>query len=299
MSFFDRWRYIVIAGPTASGKTHLANTLAQAIGGELINFDSVQVYRGFDIGSAKDKNPPVPMHLIDVCDPHEEFNAAVFASHATKHIDDVRNRNRVPILVGGTGLYLRALWGDGFDDLPTDPGLRTELDSHSTEQLGAKLKQVNYSRWQQIHPNDRVRLLRAVELSELGVKSPSLGHDHSRREEISEAYIVVLDPPRALLHDRIAVRSHKMLKDGLLAEVTQLLARGVDPDCKPMQSIGYKQASAFLKGEIEESDLYEGICTATRRYAKRQCTWFRKVPANVRIQKPVTEEIQDPIEFIK
>ncbi|MCX6130221.1 MAG: tRNA (adenosine(37)-N6)-dimethylallyltransferase MiaA [Proteobacteria bacterium] len=271
-------KYLVITGPTASGKSALAMQLALALHGELINCDSVQVYRGFDIGSAKASRADqelIPHHGLDLVSAAEDYDARVFAEETQGLISEIRQRQRMPIIVGGTGLYLRALWRENWHDLPKNEDLRKELDHLSNEQLQQKLEQIDPVRASQLHRNDRFRLLRAVEIvsllggpmSRLAV-APGLRH---------EAFTVRLLCPRPLLIKRIEQRVAAMLAGGLLAEVEALLAAGVDPAAKPMQSIGYLQAYRFLKGEITAAQLPEQIIIATRQYAKRQETWLNQL----------------------
>ena len=273
-------RSYVVVGPTASGKSALAMELAKKHGGEIVSVDSVQVYRGFDIGSAKPsikEQDDVKHHLIDIKDWHEEFDARLFAAYAKPVLQDIYKRGKVPILVGGTGLYLRALWGGGFhQDLPKDEALRHDLAKLSNEQLKEKLASLDPKRAAQLHVNDRFRLIRALELCLLvgGGWQEKLA---PQKEDRDGAYVYYLRPPRPLLHERIKIRAAKMLEDGLILEVEKLLSMGVLKDCKPMQSIGYKQACDYLSGLIPEAQLCQKIEAATRQYAKRQITWFNKV----------------------
>jgi tRNA dimethylallyltransferase len=272
--------YIVIAGPTASGKSALALELAEQIGGEIVGCDSVQLYRGFDIGSAKpnaEEMNRVPHHLIDVVDWHEDYDAARYGKNARSAIEQIIVRKKVPIVVGGTGLYLRALLQEAFhDDLPSDDSLRAELQLETSEDLYKRLKSCDPKRAAEIHANDRFRVIRAIELNVLlggPVHEKLAKHEEATN---TDALIFILDPERRILHERIAARTKQMLNGGLLEEVSSLLKSGVSAVCKPMESIGYKQAAAFLSGDLSEDLLAEYITVATRQYAKRQCTWFRK-----------------------
>lgn len=280
---------VVVAGPTGSGKTALALALAAAFDGEIIGCDSVQVYRGFDIGSAKAtaaERAAVPHHLIDVVDWQEDFDAARYAQVASAAIEAIRTRKRLPIVVGGTGLYLRALLREDFhEDLPSDAGLRAELRERGTEELYERLKKLDPQRAGAVHPNDRVRVVRALELVTLLGKPL---HEVTQKEVAGgarrrEAYVIVLDPPRAALHAAIAGRTKAMLKDGILEETRALLTAGVTANAKPMQSIGYKQCAELVAGALQEAELEGAIVAATRQYAKRQCTWYRRVEAELRL----------------
>ncbi|HYX32230.1 MAG TPA: tRNA (adenosine(37)-N6)-dimethylallyltransferase MiaA [Oligoflexus sp.] len=270
--------YLVIAGPTASGKSALAMELAQRLRGEIINCDSVQLYRGFDIGSAKPsvaEQALVPHHLLDVVNADENYDASCFAEAAEALIQDIRSRDRLPLVVGGTGLYLRALWRDNWHDLPKSESLRQELETWSNDALHERLQTLDPARAAQLHRNDRYRLQRAVEIAMLTGKP--LSEQTPKSEERNRAFAIRVLCPRPILEERSQHRVEQMLKGGLIEEVRQLLASGVDPQSKPMQSIGYAQVVRFLSGQIKEAELPEQIQIATRQYAKRQETWFKKV----------------------
>ena len=273
------FEYIVVAGPTASGKSGLALKLAEELNGEIVNCDSVQVYKGFDIGSAKPSSEEqnfVPHHLFDVVEAHEDFDAAVYARQAKQVIQEIRGRSRIPIVVGGTGLYLRSLWGQNFHDLPKDPELRSKLEKISNEELMNELEKVDPQRATQIHFNDHLRLVRAVELTRL-LGGPVSGLE-AAEDQSDQAFKIKMNVPRKLLHKRIAIRVEKMLEAGLEQEVRGLIQKGISYSSKPMQSIGYKQMCEQLDGKALSNDaLIEEIVIATRQYAKRQETWFRKV----------------------
>ncbi len=275
-------RYIAVIGPTASGKSALAIRLAQALAGELINCDSVQFYRGFDIGSAKPdaaEQALVPHHLWDLLEPHQEFDAREFAVRAESVVQEVLARGKRPLLVGGTGLYLRALWQEKWHDLPKSEPLRAELSQLSIEDLRTRLEAKDPERARAIHPNDRFRLQRALEISTLlGHPIHELPPAAGRRHE---AFVIRVQCERSLLHERIAKRTEQMLQSGFIEEVEDLLKAGVSPSAKPMQSIGYREVCAFLQGDLAREQLAEAIIIATRQYAKRQETWFRSVEENV------------------
>lgn len=280
-------KFLVVAGPTASGKSALAMDLARRIGGEIVSCDSVQVYRGFDIGSAKpspSEQADIPHHLIDICDWQDDFDAARFATAAREAIADIQRRGRLAIVTGGTGLYLRALLQQAFHaDLPSDETLRSKLKQRDSSDLYAELLIKDRKRAAELHPNDSYRIIRALELNillggPLSEKLPAMVADTN-----DQAVVVILDPARSVLHERIAVRTTQMLGSGLEHEVKDLLNSGVTVQCKPMQSIGYKEVAAHLAGFISGSSLAERINAATRQYAKRQCTWFRKTKAQFRL----------------
>ncbi len=271
------YTHVVIVGPTASGKSDLAMGLARALGGEIISCDSVQIYRKFDIGSAKptpDERKLIPHHLIDIRDWNQPYDAKAYASDAWSAICAVAERGGLPIVVGGTGLYLRALWGDRFQEFaPKDEALREELSLLSSEEIMIRLAKLDPKRASEIHLNDRYRLARALEIAILGggpMHSSILGPD------LRGALTIWLNPQRSLLHNRIARRTNRMLDLGLTDEVSTLRAEGIKDDAKPMQSIGYKQSLEFCDGLLTRSQLFEKIAAATRQYAKRQCTWFKQ-----------------------
>lgn len=274
----SKQEYLVIAGPTASGKSALAMDLARKFRGEIINCDSVQLYRGFNIGSAKptaDEQAAIPHHLLDVVNADESYDARCFAEATEALIKKIRGHDRLPIVVGGTGLYLRALWRDNWHDLPKSESLRQQLETWSHEELYKRLQEIDPVRAAQLHRNDRFRLQRAVEIATLTGKP--LSEQTTISDERHRAFAIRVLCPRPILQERSRQRVEQMLKAGLIEEVRQLLASGVDPNCKPMQSIGYAQVVEFLEGKITEAELPEQIQIATRQYAKRQETWFKKV----------------------
>jgi tRNA dimethylallyltransferase len=271
--------FIVVGGPTASGKSALALDLATALSGDIICCDSVQIYKGFDLGSAKPSNEEqalVPHHLFDVFSWSEGCDAAIYAAKAKEAIALVRSKGRLPIVVGGTGLYLRALLGQQWDDdIPSDQSLRAKLDERESGDLYAQLMAMDPRRAGQIHANDRFRVRRALEINLLTgapVKEPRNALDHKRLHAM-----IYLKPSREILHERINARTRQMISQGLIDEVHLLLATGVAPDCKPMKSIGYKEVVAMLEGRLTLSELGPAIALATRQYSKRQGTLFNKV----------------------
>lgn len=278
MNLPSRPSYLAIIGPTASGKSALALTLAQKLGGELVNCDSVQLYRGFVIGAAQAsaaEQALVPHHLLGVAASTEPFDARLYAEQARLCMQDIRARGNLPILVGGTGLYLRALWQENWHELPKSEELRSELQALTTEDIHSRLRQLDPDRAAALHPNDRYRLQRALEIALLlGHPLKDLPPAEGRR---SEAFVVSIEVPREELQQHIAERTRQMLATGLIEEVKGLLAEGVDPQCKPMQSIGYAETVAYLQGRLPLAELEEAIVIATRQYAKRQETWFRKI----------------------
>lgn len=281
--------YLAVVGPTASGKSALAMDIAKRCKGEIICCDSVQIYRGFDIGAASPTSQDlkeVPHHLFGVASWDENVDAHAYGHMARQVIQDVQERNRVPILVGGTGLYLRAVTGPHLhENLPSDAKLREKLNRRETPRLRRLLERLDPERAEQIHRNDRVRLMRALEIRLI---SGQYFHELTSKPTPVDplANVIVLKPDRKELHQRIEERAAWMLDRGLIEEVQQLLASGVSPQAKPMQSIGYKQVCEFLASKYSRDELKQNIVVATRRYAKRQDTWFAKVPAVSRISAP-------------
>ncbi len=272
----DKRKYIVVAGPTASGKSSLAIDLATRLGGEVVNCDSIQVYQELNIGSAKpsaEEMAQVAHHLFDIIKPDQEFDANKFATLGRLTIAEIISRGKIPIVVGGTGLYLRALWGQNFNALPKSESLRKKLSQLSSNELLGILEDKAPRRKSQVHPNDRFRLQRAAELALLvgDVSASPQNEDTS-----AEAFKIYCKVDRGCLHQKIEARTEKMLAAGLVDEVKNLLKK-YPPHTKPLQSIGYRQVVDYLSGKLEHGNLANIIATATRQYAKRQETWFRKV----------------------
>jgi tRNA dimethylallyltransferase len=276
-------RLIAIVGPTASGKSALALRLARELSGEVVSCDSLQVYRGLDIGSAKAtaaERREVPHHLIDVIEPDAPFSAADYGRLARKACADIVARGRIPIVAGGTGLYLRALTEGLFDGPSRDEPLRRRLeglaDRFGTSRLHRVLGRRDPVAARRIEPNDRVRLIRALEVLRSTGRPISAHHaDDTSPLPGFEVMVLGLAPERALLRTRIEARTTEMFERGLLEEVRGLLSRGYGPALRPLQAIGYRQAVAVLRGVTDEGSARRDMVTATMRYAKRQMTWFR------------------------
>jgi tRNA dimethylallyltransferase len=269
----------VVLGPTGSGKSDLALTIADRFGGEIVNFDSVQIYKGFDIGSAK--VPPaqrrgIPHHLIDIAEPQADVTAGTFARQARSAIHEISMRGRLPILAGGTGFYLRALL-DGLSPAPErHDALRARLGTHRPAVLHRFLRKRDTLAAARIHPNDRQKLIRAVEMTILTARPASEIQGQPRLELTGYCVLKIgLMPDRSLLYERIKARTAAMFQAGLIEETRALLESGVPPSAKPMQSLGYKQAIAVLNGNLSFDDALAECQTRTRQYAKRQLTWFR------------------------
>jgi tRNA dimethylallyltransferase len=281
----EKERIICVCGPTASGKSALGIVLALDLGGEVISCDSMQVYRGMDIGTAKPgpaEIAVVPHHMIDVADPFEDYSAARYAEEAASCITGVISRGKLPIVVGGTGLYFDALIKGGDYSPKPDPAVREELSAlartRGGEYLFSMLKEQDPQSAARLHVNDTKRIIRALEVKiATGI---TLSEHNERSRSIPpryEAVMIGLDfEHREALYDRINRRVDEMFARGLVGEVASLIRSGVSDSCTAMQAIGYKETAAYLRGECTLDGAVEAVKLATRRYAKRQLTWFRR-----------------------
>ncbi len=282
----DRIKAVVIAGPTASGKSSLAVELAALFNGEVVSADSMQVYRRMDIGTAKPtakERRGVPHHMIDVVDPGEDFTAARFREMALASVKEIHGRGRNVFIAGGTGLYIKALTRGIFKGPPADPGLRAELareaDAHGSERLYERLKAVDPAGASNIHPNNLVRVIRALEVYALSKTPISEFHrEHAFSEATFETLKIGLCPDRTELYERIDRRVEKMMENGLLEETKKLLQAGYSSFLKPMGGLGYKEMTGYLGGEYGLEEAVRLLKRNTRHYAKRQMTWFKKDP---------------------
>ena len=277
-----RRRIVVIAGPTGSGKTALSVALAERLGGELVNADSQAVYRGLDVGTAKpthEERARVPHHLLDVVEPGEGMDAARFATLADEAIAGIASRGRWPIVVGGTGLYVRALLHGVVAAPGRDPALRARLEEEAVRlgrpALHARLAAIDPDAAARIRSNDLVRIVRALEIAAGGRRPSELHAEHAFRPDRYAATILALDPPRAELHARIDARVRDMFAGGILDEARALLARsgGGLPARLP---IGYAEAAACVRGELAVDAAVRTVQVAHRRYARRQIIWLRR-----------------------
>jgi tRNA dimethylallyltransferase len=275
----------VVIGPTASGKTELALALAEARDGEIIGADSVQVYAHFDIGSGKpsrDERTRVPHHLVDAIDPREPLDAASYAARATAAVEDVRRRGKLPIVCGGTFLWVRALLYGLSNAPPGDPTIRAAhlaiAQNEGRAALHARLAQVDPEAGEKLDPNDFVRVSRALEVFELsGRPLSALQREHGFREPRYNARLLGIGWTPEELVARIARRTERMLEAGWQGEVRDLVARGFR-DTRAMSSVGYKQVLDCLEGRLAEEELATSITRATKIFARRQRTWLREEP---------------------
>ena len=281
-----RNKIVVVAGPTASGKTKLGIELAIKFHGEIVSADSMQLYRGMDIGTAKatkEEQAQAVHHMLDVADPSEACSVARYCDEAGKVCDDIISRGRVPILVGGTGLYIDSLVsGRDFADNQEDNALRSELEAEydrlGGEAMLRKLAAFDPERAAKLGIGDRRRIVRAIEIYRLTGKTATEHDEETRRRppKYEAARIVLNYKNRADLYARIDQRVTQMAADGLFLEVQRLLDSGLSADCTAMQAIGYKEAVLALRGELTEDEALDLIRQGSRRYAKRQITWFNR-----------------------
>ena len=276
---------ICIAGPTASGKTALAVALAKEIGGEVISCDSMQIYRHMDIGTAKptsEEMQGIPHHMLDVAEPSEDFSVSRYCQMATPIVEDILNRGKIPIITGGTGLYMDALIrGNTFAPHPST-GMREKLEAQAdSEGMDAMLKlltTIDPDSANRLHQKDRKRVLRALEVY---YETGETITEHNRKtQQIPPQYnpywFAIEDSERTTLYNRIDSRVKIMLRNGLLEEIQKLLDMGVPEKCTAMQAIGYKEFVDALAGRISITEATQQVQQASRHYAKRQLTWFRR-----------------------
>ncbi len=306
--------YICIAGPTASGKTAAAMAIAQRHAVEIISVDSALVYRGMDIGTAKptpDELAAVPHHLIDIRDPLQAYSAAEFVADAQRLIDEISARGKLPLLVGGTMLYFKALF-DGLDDMPkADAAVRAVLADEAAAQgwpaLHAELARVDPATAARLAPNDSQRISRALEVFRVSGQPLSFFHAQGAAKksaansgDVTAPVLVSLEPQdRAWLHERIAQRFDAMLASGFIAEVKALRARGdLNSDLPSMRCVGYRQAWEALDGAYPMSELRDKGIFATRQLAKRQITWLRSMPQRRVVACDAPDALQQVLELV-
>ncbi|MDD2335594.1 MAG: tRNA (adenosine(37)-N6)-dimethylallyltransferase MiaA [Geobacteraceae bacterium] len=296
-------KLIIVQGPTASGKSELAVRLAERCNGEIVNADSMQVYRFMDIGTAKpsaDQLQRVPHHLIDIVDPDQMFSAADFCREAEKVIMDISRRGKNSIVCGGTGLYIRALTKGLMDSPSGDAAFRDEMkdlaNREGREVLHRRLAEVDPVSAERIHPNDQFRIIRALEVFQMTGRSISALRGEHRFGTFRYDYRKIgLSSDRETLYRNIDNRVDLMIKKGFLEEVKVLLATGYPSSLKPMRSLGYRHMCDYLEGFLPFEDALQLMKRDTRRYAKRQLTWFNQDPEIKWIEYPGNLAIIDNI----
>lgn len=279
-------KLIVLTGPTAVGKTKLSIQLAKAIGGEIISADSMQVYRGMDIGSAKiteEEKEGIPHYLIDVLDPSEEFNIVLFQQLAKEAIKQIHEKGKIPILAGGTGFYIQSVLYDiDFSEHDEKDGIRDELEAIAKEEQGPhrlheRLKEVDPESAKIIHENNVKRVIRALEFyEETGMRISEHNKEQHQKESPYDVSYFVLNDDRPKVYERIDKRVDLMIKAGLVEEVRRLKEQGCRRDMVSMQGLGYKEILDYLDGEIPLGEAIYRIKRDTRHFAKRQITWFKR-----------------------
>jgi len=275
-------RVILLVGPTAVGKTRMAMKMAELFGGEIVSADSMQVYRKMDIGTAKptlEERRLIPHHLIDVVDPDQPFDVSQYCDLARKVIAGLQKEKKTVFVVGGTGLYIKALLGGLIAGPGADEALRQTLRAEMEKQgplcLYEKLRRKDQKAAARIDPHDSVRIIRALEVLELTGRSiVEYQQRHRFQEQPYTVLKIGLMPDRTVLHETIDKRTDRMISNGFIDEVRQLLERGYSRSLKPMQSLGYRHVCTFLAGERDLDETVRSIKCDTFRYSKRQMTWF-------------------------
>ena len=284
-----KYKLVVIAGPTAVGKSDLSIELAKKINGEVISADSMQVYRGMDIGTAKltkEEMCGINHYLIDVLEPTEEFNVSIFKNMAEEAIKEIVRKGKIPILVGGTGFYIQALLKnvEFSDEAAGDESIRKELEliAETEEGRGKLYKElllVDPKSTEKIHKNNKKRIIRALEYYKLtGKKISEHNEEESEKDYVYNCVCICLTDERQVLYDRINKRVDKMVSSGLEAEVRRVIGTGVNADDTSMQGIGYREMLSYINGGVSLTKCIEDIKKNTRHFAKRQLTWFKNQP---------------------
>lgn len=297
---------VIITGPTAVGKSELSINLAKEIDGEIVSADSMQVYRGMDIGTAKirpEQMQGVKHFLIDILEPDEEFNVSSFVDHANDALEKIYESGALPIVAGGTAFYIQALLKqvDFSDDSGKDNELRNKLEEQDADKLYKKLQETDPESCKVIHKNNKKRIVRALEYFYLTGKRISEHNEEQKQKdpEFNFAYFVLTDE-RSRLYNRINTRVDKMFEEGLLDEVRGLKEAGYSAGLTSMQGIGYKEIYSYLNGEISLDEAKDLIKQNTRHFAKRQLTWFRREPEVIWVDFSVTgRDEKNLIDMIK
>ena len=303
-------KIIIICGPTGIGKTTVAIDLAQHLEGQIVGADSMQVYKYMDIGTAKPtaaEQARVVHHLVDFVEPDESFDAAQYAAKAREKIIELDQQRITSFVVGGTGLYIKALLYGLFDEKVSDPEIRdrlkAEANTHGIQCLYERLGRLDSETANRLHPNDTYRILRALEVIEATGQAISKHHKkHGFFDQPFESLKIGLEMDRTILYERINRRVDAMISDGFLDEVKGLMARGYSPDLKPMQSIGYRHMVDYIEGRLSWEECVRTMKRDHRRYAKRQLTWFGadseiiwKAPGQVKALKLLIENFMSEV----
>lgn len=295
-------RVLVILGPTATGKSHCAIEIAKKFHGEIISGDSMLVYRDMNIGTAKPTAAElavVPHHLVNILPPEASFSVVDFKEQAQRLITEINQRGHLPIIAGGTGLYIKALLEDyAFNSVSEDNELRQRLTREAQEQgpevLHKRLAELDSEAAERIHPHNVRRVVRALEAALNGEQVNQYGASESPYD----ALVVGLEMERGALYERINRRVDIMLEQGLEQEVRELLSRGLSPHCQSMQSIGYRQMVWYLQGTMDYEQAVEKLKQATRNFAKRQITWYKKMPYIQWLKLAATPDYTNVVERI-
>ena len=299
----EKPKVVVICGPTASGKTALSIKLAQRINGEIISSDSMQIYKDMDIGTAKptkEEMQGIKHYLIDFVEPNQRYSVAEFKKDAESAIEEILAEGKVPIVVGGTGLYVDSLiYGIEYQDIKLDEKYRKELENRVKEKgldvLYNEAKELDPQAIEKISPNDQKRILRILEIYKATGKNKTEQEIESRKNGVKYDYkVFAIDMDREKLYDRINKRVDIMIENGLIEEVQGLLKK-YDQFPTAMQGLGYKEVVEYLQGKISKEEMIEKIKRETRRYAKRQMTWFRKNKQTIWIEPQDIEKILNEI----
>ncbi|WP_209847252.1 tRNA (adenosine(37)-N6)-dimethylallyltransferase MiaA [Paenibacillus sediminis] len=283
MTSGNKPRLLVLVGPTAVGKTKMSIEIAKAFHCEIISGDSMQVYRHMDIGTAKiskEEMQGIPHHLIDIHEPDYPFSVAEFQERSKELIEQITARGKLPFIVGGTGLYIESVcYQFQFSEAGTDESFRNEqlkfAEEHGNEALHAKLREIDPESADRLHPNDQRRIIRALEIYHLTGTTLSSQLAAQKKESPYDLCIIGLTMDRQMLYNRIEERIDEMIELGLVDEVDSLLKRGYSPNLVSMQGLGYKEIAAYLQGEVSFEEAVEWLKRDTRRFAKRQLSWFR------------------------
>lgn len=302
----NRIPILILTGPTAVGKTDLSIELAKKLNGEIISADSMQIYKYMDIGSAKvtkDEMQGIVHHLIDFLEPDEEFSVSEFKKMAEACIDDIHSRGKLPIIIGGTGLYLNSLLYDmEFANVNSDPKIRKELEDlhreHGNEYMHELLRSLSVEAADRIHPNNVVRVIRAIEICKLGGQISDFSTDLRENTKYLPT-IIVLNRDRKVLYDRINLRVDIMMKKGLLEEVENLYKMGFTKNLTSMKAIGYKEVIDYFDGSVSLEQAIDQIKQGSRRYAKRQITWFKRYDKALWIDLDKITKLDDQINIIE